>query len=221
MKKSIGICFDLDGTLLDSGPEGLKRFLKVAKSRNLPVTPEIEVKLKSIWGQSVLSLIKCAWPETDWQAFYNDWEKLDIEEGILPIFPGVKEALEKLSKYFYLSLLSNRTLRTILPQVDKNGILHFFQFCVASEETKFKKPDPQSMNPVFARYKLLGVEPRKIILVGDTIEGDWRLANNLGLEFFAVTSGGMNTKESFLKQGVAEDHILNSVADLPDTLLGE
>ncbi|KKS12714.1 MAG: hypothetical protein UU70_C0035G0009 [Candidatus Yanofskybacteria bacterium GW2011_GWA1_41_6] len=75
------------------------------------------------------------------------------------------------------------------------------------------------MDPVFKKY---GADPTgrgNVILIGDTVEGDWKLAQAVGLEFYAVTSGGMDTREKFITAGVSEDHIIDSVADLPQILL--
>ena len=49
-----GICFDLDGTLIDSGPGGLMQFCKVAKNLNLPISEKIETGLKAMWGPAPL-----------------------------------------------------------------------------------------------------------------------------------------------------------------------
>lgn len=215
---SRGICFDMDGTLLDSGPEELRRFFRIARSRNLPLNPEIEAKVLSVWGQAATSLIKLAWPEENVAEFYKDWEDLDNSEP-LPLFSGTKEALIRLRKIFYLSILTNRYMRTVQTQITRNDLEFLFEFIITPECGGPKKPDPMSMDPVFEKYQALGIDPKNVIYVGDTIAADWKLCQSIGIEFYAVLCGGMDTREKFLASGVPEDHILDSVADLPRILL--
>ncbi len=208
-----GLCFDLDGTLIDSGPGGLVQFCKVARILNLPMSKETEINLKTIWGQHPSNLIKTAWPDTDIGKFYKQWEDLDIAEP-WPVFPGTKDALEKLFKHFQLSILTSRNIRTALPQLKHNNLFQYFGFILAADSTPHKKPHPNSIDPI-----LKWILKDDLIFVGDTVEGDWKLAQAVGIEFFAVLSGGMDTREKFLVAGVPEDHIINSVADLPRILI--
>lgn len=214
-----GICFDLDGTLIDSGPGGLAQICKVAKILNLPMSEEIQAGLKAMWGQHPSNLINTAWPGTDIGRFYKQWEDLDIAEP-WSIFPGTKDALTKLYfNHFYLSILTSRNIRTTIPQLKHNDLLQFFGLVIAADSSPYKKPDPRSIEPIFDKYLKFGIDPKQVIFVGDTIEGDWKLAQNVGLEFYAVTSGGIDDRDKFISAGVPEDHIIDSVADLPRILI--
>lgn len=214
-----GLCFDLDGTLIDSGPGGLIQFCKVAKILNLPMNEKMEAELKLIWGQHPSNLIKTAWPDADIGKFYKQWEDLDVAEPFLA-FPGIKEALTELCyNNFYLSVLTSRNFWTAIAQLEHNDLSQFFGLVIAADSSPHKKPDPRSMEPIFQKYRETGVNPKQVIFVGDTVEGDWKLAQATGIEFFAVLSGGMDTCEKFLTAGVPKDHIINSVADLPGILL--
>ena len=208
-----GICFDLDGTLIDSGPGGMVQFCKVAKILNLPINAKMEARIKEMWGQHPAHLIKAAWPDTDIAGFYKQWGDLDIAEP-WPVFPGTTEALEKLFQHFQLSILTSRNIRTAIPQLRHNNLLSYFGFILAADSTSYKKPHPKSIDPI-----LKWITKENLIFVGDTVEGDWKLAQAAGIEFFAVLSGGMNTRDKFLSAGVPEDHIINSVSDLPGILL--
>lgn len=215
------LCFDLDGTLIDSGPGDLVQLCKVAKILNLPTNEKIEAELRATWGQHPSNLIKTCWPDTDIGKFYNQWEDLDIAEP-WSVFPGIKEALAKLYlNNFYLSILTSRNIRTAVPQLEYNNILQFFCLVIAADSSPHKKPDPLSMELVFQKYRDAGIDPKLTILIGDTIEGDWKLAQAVGIEFYAVLSGGMDTREKFIAAGVSEDHIIDSVADLPKILLSQ
>jgi len=75
------------------------------------------------------------------------------------------------------------------------------------------------MAPLLRWYSELGIKKEDIVLVGDTVHGDWGLAKALSLDFYAVTCGGVDTREKFLEAGVPEDNIFESVAHLAPTLL--
>lgn len=215
---SQGLCFDLDGTLIDSGREGLKRIIKIAKTRNLFITAEVEHRIRSMWGTDPFKLLTIIWPSEDPKAFFNEWENLDIAEP-LPAFPGTRDALLKLQPYFNMSIVTNRHPRTIFSQLLHNAIVEFFGQIITPAHNGHKKPEPEIMEPVLARYEAAGIAKNKVYLVGDTVEGDWKLAQALGLKFFAVTSGGIDTRDKFITAGVSTDHVLDSVADLPGVLL--
>ncbi len=212
-----GLCFDLDGTLIDSGLGGLEQLQKVAKSLNLPMDEKTEAKLKAMWGQPTSNLIKAVWPQTDIDQFYRQWN-LDFAE-LWPVFPGTKETIKKLFEYFHLSILTNRDTGTTIIHLKHNGILHYFGLVVAADTSPYKKPHLKSIDPILNLYGKVGIGPGQMIFVGDTVEYDWKLAEAVGIEFFAVLSGGMDNREKFLAAGVPEDHIINSVADLPRILL--
>ena len=214
-----GICFDLDGTLIDSVSTGLIRICEVAKNLNLPMDEKIEMIIKTRCGQHPHDLIMAAWPNVDSIQFYKKWQELDIAEPF-SVFPGIKEALTDLySERFYLTVLTNRDFKTTARQLEHNNILQFFDLVIGADLSHYKKPDPRSIVPIFHRYRGVGVNPKKSILVGDTVENDWKLAQAVEVEFFAVTFGGMDTREKFINAGVSEDHIINSVADLPKILI--
>jgi len=214
-----GICFDLDGTLINSGSGGLVRLCEVAKTLNLPMSEKIQGRLKAMWGQHPSNLINTAWPDTNIGAAYKQWEDLDIAEPFLA-FPGTMIALARLYfNDFLLSILTSRNIRTTIPQLVHNDLLELFSLIIAADSSRHKKPHPESIRPIFDKYQTVGISPKDVIFVGDTIEGDWKLAQAVGIEFYAVLSGRIDTREKFLFAGVSENHIIDSVVDLPDILL--
>lgn len=216
---SQGICFDLDGTLIDSGPGGFVQLRKVVKKLNLPMNPQIEARLRTMWGQHPAKLIQSVWPNADVGQFYKEWEELDMAQPF-PVFPETYDVLSDLFiNHFYLSILTSRNLKTAIAQLRHNNILHLFGKIIAGNSGPHKKPDPRSIEPIFDKYRDFHIDPKKTIFVGDTVEGDWKLAQAVGIEFFAVLSGGMDSYDKFVSAGVPKDHIIDSVADLPRILI--
>lgn len=221
----MGLCFDLDGTILDSVQTSRKRIIGIAQKCELPIMPDIEEKIIMGWKRSYgqLGFISSVWPQEAPEKivkFIQAWEELDNQEPYTP-FPNTKEALTLLRQCFYLSILTNRSLKSTSSQIRKNGLMPFFNFIITPDWVNARKPDPKIMEPVFEKYKQAGISRQNIIFVGDTIEGDWQLAKTLGLEFYAVLAGGIHTKVEFLATGVPEDHIIHFISELPAILIQE
>lgn len=222
-KRSQALFFDLDGTILDSVKESRKRIIKLAESCSLPVEPDIEDKIKSGWKKSSgkHDFVMTIWPEETREkllALMNAWEETDNSENY-DLFPDTKESLEKLYKYFFLGILTNRLRSSAFSQIRKNGLMPLFDLIVTPDWSRVRKPDPKMMEPVFKKCDRLKIRRKNIILIGDTIEGDWLLAKALEIEFYAVLAGGINTKEEFIEAGVPENHIINFISNLPAILL--
>lgn len=222
-KRSQALFIDLDGTIIDSVKESRKRIIKLAESCSLPIEPDIEDKIKSGWKKSLgkHDFVMTIWPEEAQEkllAFMNAWEETDNSENY-DLFPDTKEALEKLYKYFFLGILTNRHRTSTFSQIRKNGLMPLFDLMVTPDWTGVKKPNPKMMEPVFKKCDQLKIHRKNIILVGDTIDGDQLLAKALEIEFYAILAGGINAKEEFVEAGVPENHIINFISELPAILI--
>src|SRR5205823_6501574 len=104
------------------------------------------------------------------------------EAGVWALYPDVIETLEALRSRAALAAVSNfdGRLRMILEQL---GISKFFSFVFVSSEIGADKPDPE----IFRRaVKFMGLEPRKVLHVGDDPERDWKAAEMAGLSVFRL-----------------------------------
>lgn len=222
MSKSRGICFDLDGTLLDSTKNGPDRFLKVSQKLGLPIKPDTKELVISFWHKPADILITSVWPNMDPQIFINEWKKLEINE-LLPIIPDAITALRLLSEEFSLSILTNRD------RISTDFQIHHFRYLfdfiithddvpVMSDRARSYKPDPGTMNQIIGEYKERGINKNRIIYIGDQIEADFELAQKTGISFYAVTSGVCSFKD-FLAAGVRQERIISSITELPRLLL--
>ena len=222
MLKKRGICFDLDGTLLNSVEGGQDRFLEVSQKLSLPVKPETRKLAVSFWHNPTNILITSVWPDIDPQKFIDEWQKLDTTE-LLPIIPDAIMTLRLLSEEFYLSILTNRPRQSTEFQI--YHFRHLFDFVITPDDTLIKndgkkcyKPDPRTMELVIQEYEKRGVKKNSIIFVGDTVSVDYELARITNVSFYAVTSGGCSFKD-FLAAGVRQERIISSITELPRLLL--
>jgi putative hydrolase of the HAD superfamily len=126
----------------------------------------------------------------------------DFEEVILKdppsLLDGVKFTLESLHREYPLGLVSDsgftpgRILRKILQSL---GVLRFFDCTVFSDEVGYNKPNPLMFSQAL---KLLKVQPKETIHVGDLIETDIAGAKLAGMLSIWINRGKKRSNhESF------------------------
>ena len=84
--------------------------------------------------------------------------------------PGAREAVEALSKKYKLYLASNGTARVQAGRLESANISHFFQEVFISQEIGANKPDKAYFDGCFA--KIPGFDPKKAMIVGDSLTSD-------------------------------------------------
>lgn len=208
------IIFDLDGTILKTG--GIQTFFEIAAHFNLPLDGREDIARRH-WGISGREIVQLCWPEMDPVAFYEAWAFGERGKQ-LPLFEGVREALAHLHEQGMMqAILTNRDPASGHHQLELHGIAHFFHCIAGAGHSNFLKPHPKSMDSILDIFWDYGIYARQeILFVGDTII-DLRCAQNAGVPFVAVLSGGVES-ETFQAAGLEKERILPSVADLPQYL---
>ncbi|MDP1846135.1 MAG: HAD hydrolase-like protein [Candidatus Moranbacteria bacterium] len=96
------------------------------------------------------------------------------------------------------------------------GLFRFIQ--TASDlPRELHKPNPEVFSRIISILLSEGVRREEILYIGDNIT-DFRAANGAGIYFVGVTSGGLTTRDDFLRIGVSKKHILDSIRNLPKFL---
>lgn len=104
------------------------------------------------------------------------------EPGVWQLFPEVIDVLKELQSRFQLAVVSNfdGRLRFTLEHL---GISQFFAGIFISSELGADKPDPE----IFRRaLRLMKLESKEVLHVGDDPERDWRTAAAAGLALFKI-----------------------------------
>jgi len=209
------ICFDLDGTLVNSQEAHAQSFNLAFQKNNLPTKP-IDFII-STFGPPADVIVKTIFPSISsrkLEAVVNDKRKIFIEKTVnltKPI-PGVAEALEVLSLDFKLAIISNSIHAEIIAILKAAGLKQKTFAAILGHGEIHTKPDPDIIQTVEEK-----ADGEVEWLVGDTTY-DINLGNNAEVRTIAVLTGVHDVKTL----GAAKPTItIESVALLPDYFSGE
>jgi HAD superfamily hydrolase (TIGR01549 family) len=207
------VCFDLDGTLVNSGNsilESTKTALdKLQISHNIPedvFTNMIGMHFVDIFEELKIDVLDFEQFISVYKALYFDFIDLSV------LYPGVEETLNYLSrKQIKVSLLTTK----VQDQAEKI-IHHFnlgssFNYLMGRRNGLEHKPSPE---PLLVICKELQVEPAETLIVGDT-ELDVQCGKSAGSKTCGVLFG-YRTKEQLEKE--KPDFLISGLNELVKVL---
>jgi HAD superfamily hydrolase (TIGR01509 family) len=203
------VVFDLDGVLFDSEPLWDRARARVAGDTG---GRWHESAQRDMMGMSSLEWSRYMYeqlgvplaPEAISAAVVDRMEELYRER--LPLLPGAREAVERLSRR-RLGLASSSNRPLIELALDLSGLRPRFQAVVSSEEVPRGKPAPDVYLEAAER---LGVDPRRCAAVEDSGNGI-RSAKAAGMRVVAVPSASFPPEPEALG---AADVVLGSLEEL-------
>ncbi len=208
---------DLDGVLLDSFREGLRRIRILCVLHDIRFERDTRAKLFNSWGlPGVELLIQCLGVNDALaRRMYIEWEKLD---RVIPppLIPGAREVLVWLRRNgFRTALITSRHRPNLLEVLDQLDLEREFLVITAKEDASpYHKPDPR----VF-RYALetldtkCGVKKDECIFIGDT-PSDTTAGHAAQIETLVVQTGPY-LLEHMVQYPVPLWNVLKSIDDLP------
>lgn len=220
------VIFDLDGTLLDSFSEGLRRVKIISELSGIKFTENVEKNLVSFWGMPGVELLEKSFgvPRHVARDLYKKWEIWD-ELDPIQLVPGALDTLEEISMNCCLIiLLTSRNTENAIRILKLANISRFFDIVVGFNGDKrsgirveHKKPSPLVFDPILAYINEEdNLKRSDCVFIGDTVI-DAKCGVGAGIKTVAVLTGPA-TKEEFLEAGVREKNILPSVASFSDWL---
>jgi pyrophosphatase PpaX len=191
------VLFDLDGTLIDSGPiilASMQHAVSTVLGREIP--PE-ELGL-TIGGQGIvaqMTAIDAEHADALLEAYkeHNDGlhETLEAFDELLDVLPQLKAEGRK------LGLVTAKRHRTVGLALDRfPALASAFDVVVAHEDTERHKPDAE---PVRLALQKLGGRPEEAVYVGDS-PFDVGAAKAAGVYAIAVGWGGIHPDERLLAE---------------------
>ena len=191
------ICFDLDGTLVDSKNtilESTKTALnKLNITHNIP-----EDAFNNMIGKHFVDIfVELEMDDVDFEEFIPIYKKLYfdfIDSSYL--YEGVNETLEYLNrKRIKVSLLTTKVQEQAEKIIEHFQLTNSFDYIMGRREGIAHKPSPE---PLIYICKKLKVEPAETLMVGDT-ELDIQCGKNAGAETCGVLYG-YRTKDQIEKE---------------------
>ena len=213
------LCFDLDGTLIDTAPDLVRVLNDVIAEEGLPET-DFQQARKAV-GYGSRALINGALsregkelPEARIDELQQLFLKLYAEDicRLSTPFPGVVDTLKALkNKGAELSICTNKPGYLARPLIEKLGLSALFVRTVGSDDLLRNKPYADHI------WKAAGHrgQHRKIVMVGDS-RPDILSARNAKVPSI-VMSYGYSTIP-VVKLGA--DRILRNFRDIPETVIG-
>ena len=186
------VLFDLDGTVIDTGPliaESFRHATRTVLGREIPD----EELLTHVGGWSLREQMAALAPEREEELVESYRAYNEPRHGELGFCPGMRGVLEKLrGEGVKLGVVTAKRRTTValafepLPKLEE-----LFAVFVTAEDTEKHKPDPA---PLLVALERLGGEPREAAYVGDS-PFDITAARAGGLRPVAVTWGGIHSDE--------------------------
>jgi pyrophosphatase PpaX len=191
------VLFDLDGTLIDSGPMILASMQHVARTV-LGREMAYEEIAATVGGQGLVAQMRSFDPERVEELLeayraHNDplHDTLEAFDEVLSLLPRLREKGRR------LGIVTAKRHRSIalafarFPELEEH-----VDVVIASEDTERHKPDP---DPILAALDRLGAEPSEAAYVGDS-PFDVRAAKAAGVFAVAVGWGGIHKDERLLAE---------------------
>lgn len=203
------VCFDLDGTLINSYETIYKATLKALEE--LKINSKVEEKEfhKRIGWHFVDIFNDLNIPVTDFELFigiYKDHYFDFINES--EIYPGVLETLKKLKdENIKVSLLTTKGQGQADKIIDHFELREYFDLVMGRRNGIAHKPSPEPLQLI---CKELNINTSYSMMVGDT-ELDIKCGKNANSKTCAVTYG-YRTKEMLLKEN--PDFIVDSLSEI-------
>ncbi len=219
MNKTIKcILFDLDGTLIDSGPDLIDSLNFVLKKQKLE-TIRNDV-IGSLVGGGAEAMIKRAYrflgkkiPNDNLDLLINDFLKFYSKnyDNKSCLYPDVKNTIKDLKSSYKIALCTNKKQILAEKILRSYQIEQNFDFVLGSNSNLKLKPNTEMLD---YSLKKLNIAPHNSIMIGDSIN-DILPAKILGMHSIFVTYGygsyDQNNKPDYIVQNFNEiTNILNN-----------
>jgi pyrophosphatase PpaX len=207
------VLFDLDGTLIDSGPiilASMQHATRTVLGREIAY----EELAATVGGQGLVSQMRALDPDRAEELVevykeHNDplHETLEAFDDFLDVLPRLRDEGRRLG---IVTAKRHRTVRLALDRFPE--LAEQFEVVVGYEDTERHKPEP---DPVLFALDRLGAAPAEAAYVGDS-PFDIQAAKAAGTFAVAVAWGGIHADERLLEE--EPDAFVRKPAELLDVL---
>ncbi|RPI73954.1 MAG: HAD family hydrolase [Ignavibacteriales bacterium] len=203
------ICFDLDGTLVNSFETILNTTIKTLKELNINnslIEDDLRLRIghhfSDIFNELKIDVADIEHFISIYKQYYFDF--IDKSE----LYPSVKETLEEIKKKnILISLLTTKGQDQAEKIIEHFKLSEYFDYIMGRRTGMPVKPNPE---PLFEICKSLKVKPEETLITGDT-ELDILCGKNAG-SFSCGVTYGYRGKEILLKEN--PDFYIDSMDEL-------
>ena len=184
------VLFDLDGTVVDSGPiilASMRHATQTVLGRDFSDTE----LLANVGGPGLEAQMEVLGPGRTAELVRVYREHNEPLHETLEEFEGIESTLETLrARGHRLGIVTAKRRSTVDLAFTRLPLAHLFETVVGGDETDRHKPDPA---PLLLGLERLGAEPASAAYVGDS-PYDMRAARAGGLHAVGVTWGGIHDR---------------------------
>lgn len=158
------ICFDWDGTLVDSFDKIARCIVETAKEMNLKQVSQSAIKAKI--GISLEELLDTSYGKVNYSEFQRRYEQIYLDLAPPLLYPNCVKMLQKLKRSgILLAIVSNKSRLSVEAELEATNVAKYFDSIWVAEEFA-AKPSPIMFHHVMTSYQL-GCED--VWMVGDSL----------------------------------------------------
>lgn len=207
-----GVLFDFDGTLADTNHLIFESYRHTYKTLfNKSITDEF---ILSCYGRPLIIAFGEHHGTDMAKKMIEVYRKFNQREHdrLIKSFDGVNEGLSELKKMgLKIAIVTSKSKNMIGRGIKILGINKYFDAIITPENTEIHKPNPE---PALKACEVLGLNPDKCIMVGDSI---FDIMCGKAADMLSVgVSYSLTPKKELLAHNA--DHIINSISELPNLI---
>ena len=186
MKSYRHLVFDIDGTIIDSAKINMLSLQETVKELRGDVMPLEDLYFSfGIPGVRAMEILGFPEPEKAVQVWIRNYSACAERLG-MPLFPGMREILERLrEKGASLGIITSKLREEYDEHFEKQGLLELFPCVVTASDTPKGKPYP---DPMLEYLRRTGAAPEEVLYFGDTAY-DMDCARSAGVDHALVLWG--------------------------------
>jgi len=202
------VLFDLDGTIVDTNDLIINSFMHALKQNALP--PLTREQIIPHMGTTLQQQMRVFSGLEDVSALELSYRSFNYEhhDALIRSFPNVNETMEQLrSLGIKMGIVTTKIRPTTFKALEMFDLLQYMDTIVTVEDVTQPKPHPE---PVLTAVRNLGVDPRKTLMVGDSVV-DIQSAKAAGV-YVAGVAWSLKGEETLRKY--EPDYIIHDMKDI-------
>jgi len=186
--KQIGVIFDLDGVLVDTGPFHKQSWYDLAAKEGFDMSDELFYSTFGMQNYAIIPILAGRQVPAEEIERMSEWKERRYRELIadkLDLMEGTRELLEDLkSNGFLLAIGSSAPWANLDVVLERCNIRDYFDVCVTGEDVRNSKPAPDTFLKAAEKLKL---PPQRCVVIEDSVPGI-QAGKAAGMAVVAITT---------------------------------